>query len=192
MARKHIIDLRGLDAASHTPPSSLDQEGQSRAISIAAPMPEKSVLLMWSAPEYETLKLVPYWFIWPGAATLALIILGIAIQSFFFVAFCVLAFAVIVMYVKRAPREIQCVVNPKGISVGRTFHDFSGIKSFAIFDAEELPELSLEVDRISTPYIRVPLGDMHPNRVRAVLADFLPEEKHQDSLTDQIARSFGF
>lgn len=192
MARKHIIDLRDSGVPPRTPPSSFSQDGQGRAIPIAAPAPEKNVLLEWSAPEYETLKLMPYWFVWPGAAALALIILGIAVQNFFFVVFCTLAFAVIVMYAKRPPREIQCAISPKGIFIGRAFHNFSDIKSFAIFDEEAAPELSLEVDRISTPYVRVPLGDMHPNRVRAALADFLPEEKHKDFLTDQVARSFGF
>lgn len=192
MARKRIIDLRDSSATPRNLPSSLHAEGPGRAIETAVLASEKNVLLQWSAPEYETLKLMPYWFVWPGTAALAFIILGIAVQSFFFVAFVVLAFIVVVMYAQRPPRQIQCTVSPKGIFIGRAFHNFSDIKSFAIFDAETAPELSLEVDRISTPYVRVPLGDMHPNRVRAILTDFLPEEKHKDFLTDQIARSFGF
>lgn len=191
MARKRIIDLRDAGAASRTLSSSHQTE-EKRTVSIAAPAPEKEILFEWSAPEYAAMALLPYWYVWPGAAALALIILGIAVQNFFFVTFCALAFAVIVMYVKRPPREIHCVISPKGISIGRTFHKFSDIKSFAIFDEEALPELSLEVDRISTPYIRVPLGDIHSNRVRAVLSDYIHEEQHKDSLTDQVARSFGF
>lgn len=192
MAPKRIIDLRNSDTSSRTPPSSAYDERQERTIPISAPAPEKEVLLQWSAPEYRMPELMPYWYVWPGAVALAFAVLGIAVQSFFFVAFVVLAFIVVVMYAKRQPRQIQCAISSKGIFIGRAFHNFSDIKSFAIFDAEAAPELSLEVDRISTPYVRVPLGDMHPNRVRAILTDFLPEEKHKDFLTDQIARSFGF
>ena len=192
MARKRIIDLRNSDTASHTPPSSAYDEEEGRSIPITAPAPNKKVLLQWSAPEYRTPELMPYWYVLPGAVALALAVLGIAIQSFFFTTFVVLAFIVIVMYAKRTPHEIHCVVSPRGIFVGRAFHDFRDIKSFAIFEEEAAPELSLEVDRMTTAYLRVPLGDMHPNRIRAVLSDFLSEERHKDILSDQIARSFGF
>lgn len=192
MARKRIIDLRDSGAAPRTSSHATRAEEEGRMIPVVRPAPEKKVLLRWSAAEYETRDLMPYWYVWPGAAALALAVLGIAIQSFFFTAFVILAFVVIVMYAKRAPREIQCTISPKGIYIGRAFHDFSDIKSFAIFEEETAPELSLEVDRMTAPYLRVPLGDMHGNRIRAVLSDHLPEERHHDSLTDQIARSFGF
>jgi hypothetical protein len=52
--------------------------------------------------------------------------------------------------------------------------------------------VSLEVDHITSPYLRLPLGDLHPNKIRAVLSDFLSEEQHRESMTDHLTRILGF
>ena len=156
-------------------------------------MDERSpMLLAWSAYEYEHAPRHPHWWIWPGGGALALIILGILIHSYFFVAFVVLAFAVVVMYGRRAPREIHFSVTREGVIAGRTLHRFADIKSFCIFDTAAPYEVSLEVDRITAPYLRLPLGELHPNKIRAVLRDYLPEEQHKEFMSDHFARALGF
>lgn len=129
---------------------------------------------------------------WPGAGALALVLLGILIHSYFFVAFVGLAFAVVIMYGHRAPREINFSVTREGVIAGRTLHCFADIKSFCIFDTITPYEVSLEVDRITAPYLRLPLGDIHPNKIRAVLSDYIPEEQHKEFLSDHFARALGF
>lgn len=193
--RKRIIDLRNQERPAPRP--RLDAEDRQRAIPIRAANQQganvpRKILLAWSAHEYEHAERHPHWWLWPGGGALGLAILGILIHSYFFVAFVALAFIVIVMYGRRPPHEIAMSITREGVLVGRVLHRFTDIKSFCIFDAVEPYELSLEVDRITLPYLRVPLGDLHPNKIRAVLSDFLPEEQHKEFMSDHFARAIGF
>lgn len=196
---ERVIDLRQSAQPSRPPRAGVPARREDREHNIPLRTVNESgehaprkVLIAWSALEYEEQERHPYWFLIPGAAALILILIGILIQSYFFVAFVTLAFIVVVMYGNRSPRHMEFSVTKEGVFVGNTLHPFSYIKSFWIFDAMEPTELSLEVDRITMPYLRLPLGELHPNKIRAVLSDFLPEDKHKEFVSDQIARSFGF
>lgn len=198
--RKKTIDLRAHAGASRASRSvgsghSPDRE-QFIPIHTSASESRKDtaekILIAWSAPEYEHPDRHPHWWLWPGSVALALALLGILIHSYFFVAFITLAFAVVLMYGHRPPREINFRVTREGIFVERTLHRFGDITSFCIFDAVAPYELSLETDRITSPYLRVPLGDLHPNKIRVVLSDYLPEEKHKEFMSDHFARAIGF
>ncbi len=193
--RKRTIDLRNQERpAPRARPDAEDRE-HSIPVRTASENPKDAIgkiLLAWSAHEYEHTERHPHWWLWPGGGALALAILGILIHSYFFVAFVALAFIVVVMYGRRPPHEIDFSVTREGVFVGRALHRFADIKSFCIFDAVEPSELSLEVDRITLPYLRVPLGDLHPNKIRAVLSDFLPEEQHKEFMSDHFARAIGF
>lgn len=170
----------------------IDLRDQDRTARIARPDAPQKALLAWSAAEYEHRERQAHWWLLPGAGSLAFIIIGILIHSYFFVAFVTLAFAVVVMYGHRPPREIAFQITREGVSVGRALHRFADIKSFCIFDAVAPYEVSLEVDRITAPYLRLPLGDLHSNKIRAVLSDFLPEEQHKEFMSDHFARALGF
>jgi len=99
---------------------------------------------------------------------------------------------VVLLYAKRSPREYKFAVTREGIFVGQTLHRFSELKSFWIFDTAGEAELSLETTRLLHPFLRLPLGGLHPDKVRSALSDFLSEEEHKDFFTDQITRSVGF
>ena len=151
-----------------------------------------SSVISWSAPEYRHRERGPYWYLAPGGTALAFILLGILIQSYFFVAFVALAGAVVMIYAVRPPRTIAFRAAPEGIWAGRTLYKFSEIKSFWIFNSGGSHELSLEVDRIALPYQRLPLGDLHPNKIRAMLSEYLPEREHRESVSDTIADALRF
>ena len=200
--QKRTIDLRKQrnKAYGQSTPVPRQRERGAQSLPPSAPAPrsdadadERSVVLLaWSAHEYEHRERHPYWWLWPGAGALALILLGILIHSYFFVAFVALAFAVVMMYGHRPPREIHFSVTREGIMVGSAIHRFTDIKSFCIFDTLAPYEISLEIDRITAPYLRLPLGDLHPNKIRAVVSDYIPEEQHKEFMSDHFARALGF
>lgn len=153
----------------------------------------KSPLLEWSALEYAVRERGPYWFLPPSGVALAFVLFGILIQSWFFIAFVVLALVVVLLYAKRPPREYRFAITPEGVGVGPNLHRFKDLRSFWIFDMTERNELSLETGRLLHPYLHLPLPpDPHPNRIRNILSQYLPEKEHTDLFTDQISRSIGF
>ena len=175
---KGTIDLR---AKSYAPPGapSPRQEGEPEAVE-------------WSALEHEERQRGPYWFLGPGIFALALVIFGVFAHSYFFIAFVALAYGVLLAYAHRPPRTIEFRVTSDGVQVGATHHPFSELKSFWIFAAPDHRELSLETTHLLSPYLRIPLGDMDPDRVGHAISRYLPEEEHKEFISDQIARSFGF
>jgi hypothetical protein len=181
--KNRVSDMRNRERGAPADARDLRQSG---------PQERGRAIISWSAHEYEYRERHPHWWLWPGGAALALALLGILIHSYFFVAFVALSFAVVIMYGHRKPREMDFAVTREGVIAGRALHRFADIKSFCIFDATAPYEVSLEVDHITSPYLRLPLGDLHPNKIRAVLSDFLSEEQHRESMTDHLTRILGF
>jgi hypothetical protein len=153
---------------------------------------KKELTLQWSAREYEKKKRSTSWFIGTGAIAAVLVVFGVISKSYFFILFVALAYAVFMMYEKKMPAEFAFSISAEGVSTGSKVHAFSELTSFWIFnkrDGEEAVELSLEADKTLTPYIRLPLKNIDPERVRGFLLNYLPEKEHKEFLTDHIERS---
>ena len=158
----------------------------------AGPQEAESEVLEWSALEHEERERGPYWFLGPGIVALSLVIFATFAHSYFFIAFVVLAYAVLLAYAHRPPREITFRIASNGFWAGTAHHPYSGLKSFWIFSAPDHKELSLETTHLLSPYLRIPLGDTDPNRVGQAISRYVPEEEHKEFISDAIARSFGF
>ncbi len=191
---ERTIDLRNQPLSPPGPylPPAPPQRKKNPPASGGAQPSGKKYLLQWSALEYAPRERGPYWFLPPSAVALAFVIFGILIQSWFFTAFVILALFVILLYARRAPREYRFAVAKEGVYIGNTLHRFSELKSFWIIETVQPPELSLETTRRLHPYLHLPLGDLHPNKIKSVLSGLLPEQEHKEFFTDQIARSIGF
>ncbi|OGZ99099.1 MAG: hypothetical protein A3C07_04210 [Candidatus Sungbacteria bacterium RIFCSPHIGHO2_02_FULL_47_11] len=166
-----------------------DEDTGTHPIRDADEIPE---MLEWSALEYEKQEYSSQWFVGVGAVAALFIIIGIFARSYFFVTLIVLAFAVLVLYTRREPRLIGFSITSDGVRAGKTFYEFSQLKSFWIFEKTDIKELSLETDKLLTPFIRLPLGEGNPETIKAVLEQRLLKKEHQDLVSDQIARGLGF
>lgn len=189
-----ILDLRNLSRAESKPHQSLKKEEGAELPELAGdyslPRPTKE-LFEWVAYEYTYREHAISWFLTIGGMATLLVIIGIIARSYFFIAFVTLAFVVIVLYAKRKPQKITFALSKEGVRAGRKFYDFSGLKSFWIFEKGEEKELSLAADKTLAPFIHLPLGDADPQKIREVLSRFLPEEEHKELISDQVARGLG-
>jgi len=184
MSNNRLIDLRKSTASAPAP----------QIISTFGPYEPKPTAstLEWKALEYEKTEHGPYWFMGTGAVATILIVVGILARSYFFIAFVAIAYIVMILYAKREPRELTFSITSEGVQTGRTFHGFSDIKSFWVFDKEEGEKyFSLEINKILSPFLQVPLDKVSPKEVKEMLNRFLPEKEHQESLIDQIIKSVG-
>lgn len=191
---QRTIDLRNQDAAPPAQKSIPKKEGAPPLEIRAMPLQEtKENLFEWTALEYPMRERGPYWWLPPSAVTLACVLFALLVKSYLFGGFAVLALLVALLYAQRPPREYRFAISREGVYIGGAHHRFSELKSFWIFEHGDAPEMSLETasGRIF-PYLYIPLGDTHPNRIRRVLSDFLPEKEHTELFTDHIARSIGF
>ncbi|OHA03887.1 MAG: hypothetical protein A3C92_02900 [Candidatus Sungbacteria bacterium RIFCSPHIGHO2_02_FULL_53_17] len=199
--QKRIIDLRDpLPKLPEVQPHGL-QDTVSREISARMGHADERKatsgagrpLIEWTALEYPAVERGPYWWMPPSAIALLCVLFGILVKSYLFAGFAVLALFVVLLYSRRPPREYRFAISREGVYIGERCHRWSELESFWIFEHADHQELSLETKtgRIF-PYLYLPLGDTHSNRIRRVASDFLPEKEHTEMFTDQIARSIGF
>jgi len=83
--------------------------------------------------------------------------------------------------------------SPKGIEVGNFNYVFPDIKSFWVdYEPEHgIEELSLHLKKWYMPYIRVPIDGQDPVRLRGFLIQYIPETRHETSLSETLARRLG-
>jgi len=144
------------------------------------------------AYEYEKRAYGKYWYITMGVIALVLIVFSILAKSYFFLAFVVLAFTMLVVYSRREPRKISFTISAEGIFIGNRLQEFSSFKSFWIFNKQGVKELLLETGQMMQPYLHLPLGDADIKKIRKILISRLPEKEYQEPMLDQLARALGF
>ena len=128
-------------------------------------------------------------------------ILGIALITYFafsgnyLAAFFFLLAGMLVAYTiyQKKPREVVCKIRAQGVQVNRDLYPYETLKSFWIFyDPPHHQELSIRSRKTFTGgYIKVPLGDADPVKIREILIKFLPERRQEEALVDVFARIVG-
>jgi hypothetical protein len=87
----------------------------------------------------------------------------------------------------------EIYLSPLNIKVGQKSYIYSDIKSFWIDYQPEsgMEELSLQLKKWYMPYVRIPIDEQNPVRLRDFLIQYIPETKHETTLGEVIARRLG-
>ncbi len=94
---------------------------------------------------------------------------------------------------KRKGRRVKCTLQTDGIEINGAFTPYSRLQSFWIFyDPPHYQELSIKFKKgLSAGYIKIPLGDENPVKMREMLIKFLPERKQEEGLVGVFAKIVG-
>ena len=156
--------------------------------------------LEWVAPEFIKYKRDKSWFILPGLAASALVVIAIILKNFLFTVGIIIAAFVVYIYAVKEPRKIKFSISGKGIQIDNRIFPFEDLRSFWIFyrpaspagGPPEIKELSVRSKKMFIPYIKLPLGNQNPAEIRKLLLRFIPERKHNESVVDTWARRLRF
>jgi len=154
----------------------------------------------WVAPEFVKYKKGKNWFILPAIIALVLIIIALFAKNFLLVIAIILTAFIIFIYALKEPRKIKFSISKQGIQVDKNQYRFEDLKSFWIFhnsaspedESPEIKELSIRSKKMFIPYIKIPLDNQDSTKIRKLLLKFLPERRHPDSLSDELARKLKF
>ncbi len=99
----------------------------------------------------------------------------------------------ILVQAKRKPTTGQVKIGASGIKINSQIHEYRDLKSFWVDyqPHQGIKELSLQSKRWYMPYIKIPIGDQNPVKIRAILIQYIPEAEHEDTLGDTLARKLG-
>jgi len=149
--------------------------------------------LKWSTPEFTQYSKSKSWFIVTGLIAGGLFLWALLTKNLIFALLIGLSYFSITVFALKKPREINLAITAKGIEIDKTLYEFDNLKSFWIFyEPPQIKELSLRSKKTIMPYIKIPLGEQNPVKVRRLLMKYLPEKKHKESLIDNLARSLRF
>lgn len=152
-----------------------------------------SIIFQWEAKEFEKTPKTKEWFLAGAIVGAALITVAIIQRNFLFGIVVVLAGFLVYIYSLKEPRKISFSISNRGVIIGKRLYEYDGLKSFWIFyEPPRIKELGIESKKHFMPRISLPLDEADPVKLRGALIQFLPEVKHEEDLSDMIARRVGF
>jgi len=151
------------------------------------------ILISWAAPEFVKKEKGRAWFVMLGIITLALFVTGILMKNYIFSIIIALASFLIFIQALRRPQKIKTEIFEDCVVIDDHFKIvLKEIKSFWIFEENDLNTLCFETNKLTHPKIYLPLGQQTPDSIRQVLARFIREIKQEESLIDIISRKVNF
>lgn len=149
--------------------------------------------ITWQTQERRIRKRTPdwYWILGIFAATLA--ITSLIFGNILFTVVIVTGALAIGFASVGAKAEYTISLTPKGIVIDETLYPYENILSFCIFEyPDEPPVLSLRTKSVFAPQLSIPITHADPYDVYDVLAFYVEEEEHDDSIFERVVDFLGF
>ncbi len=145
-------------------------------------------LISWETPEYPAYEKSADWYWWVGLV--AVILIGFAVwqRSFLFGVFIFIAWFTVMLYAVRPPKTIRVSITESRVMVEDTLYPWHNIKSFWIFYRPPLiRDLSLESKKTVMPFIKIPIGETEPEKIKKIISSFVPEVEQKESVIDNLS-----
>ena len=152
-------------------------------------------LLAWEAPEYFHYDRTNDWYWWTGLVAILLIAFALWQGSFLFAILILVGWFTVVLYAIRPPQIVICKLTEKGVLVksphsdGIKMYPWAELKSYWIFYRPPIhAELSIISKKTLMTHIKLPLGEVSPDKVKNIVKQYLAEEEQKESLIDNLSQ----
>lgn len=150
-------------------------------------------VIEWETFEHEHFEKNPRWFWIVGIITILAAIIALLFQSILVAILALVAGFTLALYGAKVPSLCHYSLTPKGIRVNSELFPYDRLHSFWVGDEYRGRKIIVQVERFFLPHLILPLPDeIEDEVVRDYLLQYLPEERHEDSLVDMIFDSLGF
>lgn len=154
---------------------------------------DSSVLIQWQAPEFSYSPKSAAWYFWLFFATVLLLGFAFYTQNYSFGIIILLSFLLVFAWSRKMPRIIDFAITKQGITIDGKLYPFGELESFWIFyEPPEIKEISIKSKKKILHYLKMPLEEENPARVRKILIEYLPEIEQEESIFDSLARLLKF
>lgn len=175
MEKNDIVDLRKI-----APSASQKQLSASGSIS-------------WETEEFPYHQKDLQWFLVGGVLALGIFASLLILKNMFGAATMLLFVLIMYLYATKKPEMLSVVVDGRGITINNKRILYSDITSFWVLYEPPVKDLILIQKARFTPKTIIPLGQINPVELRALLlANAIIEKEEEETLTDILARRFGF
>ncbi len=148
--------------------------------------------LSWNATAERRAPKTAEWFLAMSIVAVALMATAVLLGNMLFAVVIGIATVVFLLHLRRAPRAVRAQVDADGVSFGETHYTYTRLASFWVETRDDYQRLLLKQKKVLALLTAIPLGDLHPNIIRAALKEFLPEEELTEPLPQKIMEYLGF
>lgn len=143
---------------------------------------ENSCFAIWTAPEFIKTRGEMLFYCISALMSVFMIFWSFLERNYVVTTTFVLLIAVVLFYIFREPRDIECKIDFDGVTVAGRFYGYEQMESFEVFHGDGFNTLKFKLRNDFLPVKEVQLAAQDPQYIRALLEHFLPEEKQKESL----------
>jgi hypothetical protein len=156
---------------------------------------ENSEMLSWSILEYKEKDHTVDWYWTVGLVTLVAVAVSFYFRDYLFGILLAISIGTLVYLTFRKPKEVSVSITNKGIVISNELFKYKTLKSFWV--ESEVPSgheqhLLVMTDRLYSPMIAVPIGDVAPELIREILSEYIEEKEMQENLSHRFIEMLGF
>jgi len=149
--------------------------------------------ISWEAEEFAYHQKDLQWFLVGGILAFGIFASLLILKNVFGAVTMLLFMVIMYLYATKKPDMISMIVDGRGITVNNKRIPYSDITSFWILYEPPVKDLILIQKAKFTPKTIIPLGQANPVELRALLlTNAIVEKEEEETLTDILARRFGF
>ena len=149
--------------------------------------------LTWRAPEHQHVERGKDWYWALGIVAVSSALTAILFSNFLFALLIVVAAGTLGMIASHKPQEVDFELSQRGLVIGDEFYPYDHMHAFWVGDDNGKPTLFIDTPRFMTPDLVIPIEDVDPAHIHAMLADNgVPETPLQESIYYKILEFLGF
>ena len=163
------------------------QEQEELAVDIGEPMAQ------WEVDEYPPHERTRTWYIIAVSIGVALIVYAIATANFLFAVIILMVGVIMLVSAFKHPEKVPVVITTTGVLIDETYYDFDAVRDFSIvYDPPHVKILYFDFHSPWHPLLHIPLEEMNPNDIRALLLPYCAEnlDRKEERLTDAARRMY--
>jgi hypothetical protein len=148
--------------------------------------------LTWRAYEYEPRRKSYTWFWVLGIIGAGAFLAAIFLENFLFAVLIFISVMLLALFAARKPQLVTFEVTESSLSIDSRTYPLKELKTFWI--TEDIPEnakLLIEARGTFIPLLCIPLNDVHPDNIRAMLKTKLHEEELYEPIAHHILDRLG-
>lgn len=149
--------------------------------------------LSWETEEFAYHPKDLQWFLVGGILAFGIFASLLILKNMFGAVTILLFMVIIYLYATKKPDMLSVVADGRGIAINNKRIPYSDITSFWVLYEPPVKDLIIIQKAKLTPKTIIPLGQANPVELRALLlANAIVEKEEEETLTDILARRFGF
>ena len=147
----------------------------------------------WQAPEYIHQPKTSNWYWSLGGAAAIFFLIALFLANFLFAIIVLLGTFTLILYSVRKPEMINYSLSPRGLKISNRLFPYDRLHSFWVHDDRHPHKIIIESERTFLPHLVIPLPENITNeQAREFLLQYLPEQRHEESVIDIIWEELGF